>query len=349
MSSTLTASSSSSSSLYGIAGGGGGGGGGGGLKFSYEAQPTNPLTAVSTASMIGNSGSSSVIAVPQVKDSPPSSPGSDAGGPSGTTIVSGRGTKRNRKMSSNAGPGAASTAASTGPTIVPASIVAGGAINDAKDGKLFQNGGTSAVGGGSVVSATHMLGNQLNPSSSVAQKMSDQLSMEIEAHSYVPGPIDAGPSLMGPQFPGKNRTNNAQPVMPVGGGGGNSLSSMLTGGGTATANGNTPQSLEQLLERQWEQGSQFLMEQAQHFDIASLLSCLHQLRSENIRLEEHVNNLVTRRDHLLAVNARLAIPLNPTAALGGVGIIGGSGGSGPGSGGGSVGGAGIGPTQGKPF
>lgn len=29
---------------------------------------------------------------------------------------------------------------------------------------------------------------------------------------------------------------------------------------------NQAQSLEQLLERQWEQGSQFLMEQAQHFD-----------------------------------------------------------------------------------
>lgn len=42
-----------------------------------------------------------------------------------------------------------------------------------------------------------------------------------------------------------------------------SLTSMLSG--TGTANG-TPQSLEQLLERQWEQGSQFLMEQAQHFD-----------------------------------------------------------------------------------
>lgn len=114
---------------------------------------------------------------------------------------------------------------------------------------------------------------------------------------------------------------------------------MLGGNGQPTAHGNTPQSLEQLLERQWEQGSQFLMEQAQHFDskfsfrqntgsftldsnsnfkknfifcfaVASLLSCLHQLRSENIRLEEHVNNLVARRDHLLAVNARLAIPLN---------------------------------------
>jgi len=41
---------------------------------------------------------------------------------------------------------------------------------------------------------------------------------------------------------------------------------MLSGGGNPTAGGNNPQSLEQLLERQWEQGSQFLMEQAQHFD-----------------------------------------------------------------------------------
>uniref|UniRef100_T1IZ57 PHD-type domain-containing protein n=1 Tax=Strigamia maritima TaxID=126957 RepID=T1IZ57_STRMM len=75
-----------------------------------------------------------------------------------------------------------------------------------------------------------------------------------------------------------------------------------------------PQSLEQLLERQWEQGSQFLMDQAQHFDIASLLSCLHQLRMENQRLEERVNNLITRRDHLLAVNSRLAVPLNNSPA-----------------------------------
>lgn len=43
--------------------------------------------------------------------------------------------------------------------------------------------------------------------------------------------------------------------------------------------------------------------------VASLLSCLHQLRAENLRLEEHVNSLLQRRDHLLAVNARLAIPL----------------------------------------
>lgn len=51
------------------------------------------------------------------------------------------------------------------------------------------------------------------------------------------------------------------------------------------------------------------------FSVASLLSCLHQLRSENIRLEEHVNNLIARRDHLLAVNARLTVPLNQVAQV----------------------------------
>ena len=43
--------------------------------------------------------------------------------------------------------------------------------------------------------------------------------------------------------------------------------------------------------------------------VASLLSCLHQLRQENLRLEQHISTLVQRRDHLLAVNARLSLPL----------------------------------------
>lgn len=51
------------------------------------------------------------------------------------------------------------------------------------------------------------------------------------------------------------------------------------------------------------------------FAVASLLSCLHQLRAENLRLEEHVSSLLQRRDHLLAVNARLAIPLTGQPAL----------------------------------
>ncbi len=66
-----------------------------------------------------------------------------------------------------------------------------------------------------------------------------------------------------------------------------------------------PQTMEELLERHWEQGSRFLMEQASHFDIASLLSSLHQLKEENVGLEDSVDRLLSRRDHLLAVRSRL--------------------------------------------
>lgn len=56
--------------------------------------------------------------------------------------------------------------------------------------------------------ATHMLGNQLNPSSSVAQKMSDQLFMEMEAHSvYTSSSMDSNTQMMGPVFPGKQLNN----------------------------------------------------------------------------------------------------------------------------------------------
>lgn len=61
-----------------------------------------------------------------------------------------------------------------------------------------------------------------------------------------------------------------------------------------------PHTLEQLLERQWDQGSQFLMEQAQHLDIAGLLSCLNQLKQDNKALEEHVQSLINRLDHQIS-------------------------------------------------
>lgn len=65
---------------------------------------------------------------------------------------------------------------------------------DTKDFKIFQNG----------VHATHMLGNQINPSSSVAQKLSDQLHMEMEAHSvYTSSSMDSATQLIGIPFPGK--------------------------------------------------------------------------------------------------------------------------------------------------
>lgn len=66
------------------------------------------------------------------------------------------------------------------------------------------------------------------------------------------------------------------------------------------------------MELQWEQGSQFLMEQAQHLDIAQLLSCLNQLKQDNIALEDHVKTLAQRRDQLVAISARLSVPLGTT-------------------------------------
>lgn len=52
------------------------------------------------------------------------------------------------------------------------------------------------------------------------------------------------------------------------------------------------------------------MDQAHGYDIASLLSCLSQLKEHNERLEERLRNLTSRREHLLTVNSRLALPLN---------------------------------------
>jgi hypothetical protein len=47
---------------------------------------------------------------------------------------------------------------------------------------------------------------------------------------------------------------------------GSSSSSQPAPEASAKGPNQQPQTLEELLERQWEQGSQFLMEQASHFD-----------------------------------------------------------------------------------
>ncbi|KAG8241847.1 Protein AF-17, variant 2 [Homalodisca vitripennis] len=121
--------------------------------------------------------------------------------------------------------------------------------------KLFQNG----------VSAPHMLGNQLNPASTMAQKMSDTLSQELEAHSIFtsePNLSTQPGQLVGPQL-------HSRVIASVRGSGAGTPQSSGTppaSAGWGPNNTSTPQTLDQLLERQWEQGSQFLMEQAQHFD-----------------------------------------------------------------------------------
>lgn len=95
----------------------------------------------------------------------------------------------------------------------------------------------------------HMLGNQLNPNSSVAQQLTDTLAAEVEAHSITNQPSPISSNFTGVPFP-------VRPVSP-------SLKMNLPSGSATSA---VPQTMEQLLERQWEHGSQFLMGQAQQFD-----------------------------------------------------------------------------------
>lgn len=129
----------------------------GGLKFGYEPQP-NLIAVQSTVNTPSPNIPQPLTPQPSslIKDSPPSSPGSEASS-----------RKRNRLST------------------------------DTKDFKIFQNG----------VHVTHMLGNQLNPASSVAQKMSDQLHMDIETHClYTSSSLDSSTQLIGPPYPGKNQS-----------------------------------------------------------------------------------------------------------------------------------------------
>uniref|UniRef100_A0AAR5P8A4 PHD-type domain-containing protein n=1 Tax=Dendroctonus ponderosae TaxID=77166 RepID=A0AAR5P8A4_DENPD len=253
-------------------------------KRSIRSQQSASPPVILSQQQQHQPGAFAAISQEKIKDSPPSSPSSESQGPSSNTQNIGR--MKGRKSA---------------PAAV--NVIQTLSKEDKKEVKMFQNG---------VTTAPHMLGNQLNPTSNMHQKMTDHLSNELEAHSIYNNSNDASQNLMGPQLHHRIvQSTRASSTGSSTASGGSGLSSMLGGGGGAI-----PQTLDQLLERQWEQGSQFLMEQAQHFDIASLLSCLHQLRAENVRLEDHVSSLLQRRDHLLAVNARLAIPLTgqPAAA-----------------------------------
>ncbi|KAM6161665.1 protein AF-10 isoform 1-T1 [Erethizon dorsatum] len=67
-------------------------------------------------------------------------------------------------------------------------------------------------------------------------------------------------------------------------------------------------SIEQLLERQWSEGQQFLLEQGTPSDILGMLKSLHHLQVENRRLEEQIKNLTAKKERLQLLNAQLSVP-----------------------------------------
>lgn len=141
----------------------------GGLKFAFEPQQSSQAPPMSSGLVINTQ------TFHHMKDSPPSSPsGSEA-------------SARKRRKTPQQSP--------HGNTF---DVKRDHRDEKEKETKTLQNG---AIPAGGSYPTHHMLGNQLNPSSSAAKSMSETLSMEIEAHSiYTTEPQS---NLIGPQYPGR--------------------------------------------------------------------------------------------------------------------------------------------------
>lgn len=152
-----------------------------GMKFAYEQQqqPQQPPTAVSVTStpagLVINTN------IHTLKESPPSSPGSEASA------------KKRRKQIQN----------SSTPQPSPHGHVA--EINKEKDSKIvLQNGGIP------LQTHHHMLGNSINPTSLMAKSMTETLNQEIESHMMNSTDSLTSSSFIGPQYPGRKDSVNTK-------------------------------------------------------------------------------------------------------------------------------------------
>ncbi|XP_052357255.1 protein AF-10-like isoform X5 [Oncorhynchus keta] len=74
-------------------------------------------------------------------------------------------------------------------------------------------------------------------------------------------------------------------------------------------------SIEQLLERQWSDGQQLLLQQGAQGDVVlGMLKSLHQLQQENRRLEDQIKTLTMKKERLQLLSAQLSVPFTPSAA-----------------------------------
>ncbi|KAM5156760.1 protein AF-10 isoform 2-T2 [Mantella aurantiaca] len=147
------------------------------------------------------------------------------------------------------------------------------------------------------VTSSHLSGNRLNPSSSAAT-----LTAPAENSQSDQDLGDNGRSLA---LRGTSPRGSLSPRSPL-----NSLSTRYeqSGSGSGESVPLTVTSIEQLLERQWSEGQQFLQEQGTTSDILGMLKSLHQLQVENRRLEEQIKNLNAKKERLQLLNAQLSVP-----------------------------------------
>jgi hypothetical protein len=179
MSSSFTSTSTSSASALANLGGG--------LKFGYE--PHQSSTATATAQQLQHAATAAglvintnAVTMHSLKESPPSSPGSEAS------------SRKRRKGNNNT-----SNSLTPLPSPVTLQVVEAKKEREEKETKssLLQNGAIAPT-------THHMLGNQINPSGNMAKTMTETLNMEIEAHSIYT--TDQPAHLVGPQYPGRKES-----------------------------------------------------------------------------------------------------------------------------------------------
>ncbi|KAG9476594.1 hypothetical protein GDO78_003238, partial [Eleutherodactylus coqui] len=191
----------------------------------------------------------------------------------------------------------------------PTSSVASAAGSIASSGlqrspTLLRNGslqslsvGSSPVGSavnslpGSLVTVTssHLSGSRPNPTSSVGPTADQDLADNGRSLAVK---VASPRGSLSPRSPLNSLSTRYEPSAI-----GNSESAPL-----AITN------IEQLLERQWSEGQQFLQEQGATSDILGMLKSLHQLQVENRRLEEQIKNLTAKKERLQLLNAQLSVP-----------------------------------------
>ncbi|XP_041823781.1 protein AF-10 isoform X2 [Melanotaenia boesemani] len=168
----------------------------------------------------------------------------------------------------------------------------------------------------------HMFGNRLNPNSTMAALIAQ--SEASPADQEVGDGSNSGGGSQGFSIRASPKTTPRSPIgglqirydspgsllgpglglLGAGGGGGETLPPVAT-------------SIEQLLERQWNEGQSFLLQQGAQGDVVGMLKSLHQLQEENRRLEEQIKTLTMKKERLQLLSAQLSVPFIPTTVSSG--------------------------------
>ncbi|KAL1006592.1 hypothetical protein UPYG_G00074210 [Umbra pygmaea] len=176
---------------------------------------------------------------------------------------------------------------------------------------------------------SHMFGNRLNPNSAMAALIAQSEASPADQE------VGDGSNTGTQGFPRRaSPKTTLSPRSPLGGlqiwydpagslGSGSGLGSRLglglgglgsgQGGGGDTAPP-VATSIEQLLERQWSEGQQFLLQQGAQGDVLGMLKSLHQLQQENSRLENQIKSLTMKKERLQLLSAQLSVPFTPSTA-----------------------------------